>query len=48
MKSASTIDLMKTPNGYSLIENENLLNKSFTSNLSQQNTGHVSGGKYNK
>lgn len=28
MKSGSIIDLMSTPNGYSLIENDKLINKS--------------------
>ena len=55
MKSASTIDLMKTSNGYSVIENEVLYNKvsnpnssQSNPNVAQSNSAQSGTAKYNK
>ena len=48
MKSASTIDLMKTVNGYSIIEDDVLLNKPAININLQQPAPQSTGSKYIK
>lgn len=48
MKSALVIDLMSTPNGYSLIENDKLINNPSITVAGQLNQTQSVGSKYNK